>query len=378
MQNARGHSHAAILSDLWWQGVRAVDGGAAVTAALVDAQLPQPDQIIAIGKAASPMATAALAHFGDAIATLVITKYGHSDDLAKHVRLIEAAHPVPDGNALIAGRALHDTVAGLGRNAHLLMLVSGGASALAEVPEDGLTLADLQAENREMLAQGLDIHAMNARRKTLSRIKGGRLFEAFAGARVTSLAISDVEGDALDVIGSGIGNPPLGRGFEVTRRIVASNAIARRACVAAAREHGLIVQCNEENLYHDVTAVAEQIVDRVRNGDDGLYVFGGEPTVQLPPDPGLGGRNQALALLLAREMAGQPGLTALVAGTDGTDGPTDAAGGLVDGATWGDGGAEALRRADSHRFLKARKALFITGPTGTNVMDLVLVLKDQA
>jgi hydroxypyruvate reductase len=110
----------------------------------------------------------------------------------------------------------------------------------------------------------------------------------------------------------------------------------------------------------------------------GALILGGEPTVILPENPGRGGRNQALALALSREIAGLPGLAVVVGGTDGSDGPTDAAGGIVDGATWGPGAEDALARADSGTFLETRGALLVTGPTGTNVMDLLVAVKDPA
>jgi hydroxypyruvate reductase len=176
------------------------------------------------------------------------------------------------------------------------------------------------------------------------------------------------------VIGSGIGAAPATRGFAYEGRIVASNAIARAAAAAEARRLGLTVLSSEETLYCDVAEAAGRIAGAL-DGTPGLRIWGGEPVTVLPPDPGRGGRNQALALSVAKRIAGRGGLSVLVAGTDGSDGPTNAAGGLVDGATWGPGGAEALIAADSGTYLDARGALFVTGPTGTNVMDLALALQ---
>jgi hydroxypyruvate reductase len=259
---------------------------------------------------------------------------------------------------------------------HLMMLVSGGASALAELPEPGHSLHSLQAENRQMLAKGLDIHAMNAHRKTMSQIKGGKLLAEFQGALVTTLAISDVEGDSLSVIGSGIGDAAEDARFSFDPHIVATNRIARGACAQSAEtEFGLKVQVNDETLYDDIHALAPMIFDRLQRGPSGLYIWGGEPTVVLPPDPGQGGRNQALALLLSSELAGRYDIDILVAGTDGTDGPTNAAGGFADGQVWTDMAKPYLRAADSGRYLETREALFSSGPTGTNVMDLVIALK---
>ncbi|PSL19808.1 DUF4147 domain-containing protein [Shimia abyssi] len=366
---------AELLTEIWNAGVDAVRGDIAVTTALEEQNTARPDQILAVGKAAAAMAKAARAHFGNDIPALVVTKYDHADGLDDGVKIIEAAHPVPDENSLRGGRALVDVVATMPANSHLLMLVSGGASALAECPVGDMSLAELQAENTRLLSQGLDIHAMNKRRKEISAVKGGGLLSRFQGAHVTTLAISDVEGDALGVIGSGIGDAAPDASFTFDPHIVASNAIARSACATKARELGLDVIANEETLYDDVVALTPRIGQELRDSPKGLRIYGGEPTVILPANPGEGGRNQALALALAQEITDQDTLTVLVAGTDGTDGPTKAAGGLVDGSTWQDEAKTFLTDANSGVFLRRRTALFTSGPTGTNVMDLALALK---
>ena len=225
-----------ILKAVWWAGVRAVRGYEAVSAALDTDFGLAPDRIVAVGKAAASMAKAATDRFGADVPCLVITKYGHSEgaELPATAEVMESSHPVPDAACLSAGARLLEVVSGMAADSHLLLLVSGGASSLVEVLEDGLTLGDLAAVNAGLLADGLDIHAMNARRKTLSRIKGGKLLQAFPGARVTVFAISDVEGDDIGVIGSGIGAAPDAPGFAYSGRIVASNAIARAAAAAEA------------------------------------------------------------------------------------------------------------------------------------------------
>ncbi|WP_300062063.1 DUF4147 domain-containing protein [uncultured Roseobacter sp.] len=367
--------HTADLEELFWAGVNAVRGDNAVRAALAARVCRQPDQIIAVGKAASAMARAAHEAFPGA-PVLIVTKYRHTEGAPAGAEVRQAAHPVLDENSLAAGARLLDVVSGMNPDSHLLILVSGGASALAEAPVDGLDLAGLTARAQEMLASGADIHAMNAARTAVSRVKGGKLLGQFKGASVTTLAISDVEGDSLAVIGSGIGDAPERRDFAFDARIVASNAIARTAVAEAARRTGLPVATNDETLYDDIMALAPRIGAALRAAQPGVHIFGGEPTVVLPPNPGRGGRNQALALMLAREIQGQNGLRLLVAGTDGTDGPTDAAGAVVDGSTWDDTAQDALARADAGRWLDAHGALLKTGPTGTNVMDLVIGLRD--
>ncbi|MEL6889003.1 MAG: DUF4147 domain-containing protein [Pseudomonadota bacterium] len=359
------------LLTLWRAGVDAVRGDLAVAGTLTNAPIAAPNCIIAVGKAAVAMARPACENWPDCPA-LIVTKYGHTDSAPPRARVIEAAHPVPDAASLAAGAAMRDAVLSLGPDAHLLMLVSGGASALCEVLPDGMTLDTLQAQTQARLASGATIAELNAHRRSLSLIKGGKLLASFPGARVTTLALSDVEGDALDVIGSGIGVAPPDARFEFNARIVASNAIARNAVRAAST---VPVIANDETLYDDVMAVAPRIAQALRDGLPGLYIHGGEPVVQLPKNPGRGGRNMALGLALAREIAGTPGLQILVAGTDGTDGPTDAAGALIDGSTWDDTGADALARADAYPWLASRGALVKTGPTGTNVMDLLIAHK---
>ena len=354
---------------IWHAGVAAVDGYAATARALGG---PHPDQIIAVGKAASSMARAALDHFGP-LPCLVVTKDGHGADVPDGVTLIEAAHPVPDARSLQAGRALRKQVADMAPGSRLLLLVSGGASSLAEDLVDGATLESLEALNQRLLAEGLDIGAMNAQRRTISRIKGGGLLSGFRGASVRTLAISDVPRDEIAVIGSGIGAAPDHHAFDYQCTIVASNQIARQAAEAEAQ--GTLA--NEEILYDDVRRLASSIGQMLRDMPTGTLILGGEPTIILPANPGQGGRNQALALELAREIAGVDGLTVVVGGTDGTDGPTQAAGGIVDGSTWADGGQAALDAADSGSFLARRDALLITGPTGTNVMDVLVAVKAE-
>lgn len=355
------------LLDLWQAGVAAVRGGPAVRAALPDLAAP-PTRIIAVGKAACHMARPAMEAFSG-VPTLIVTKHGHGTDLPGPATLIESGHPIPDAASLRAGSALVQAVADCAPGDHLLLLVSGGASALAERLPEGMTLDDWRAETERLIASGADIHAINTRRREISGIKGGKLLDHFTGACVTTLAISDVEGDAIGVIGSGIGAAPVRHDFEFDAHIVASNAIAR---AAVERKADAPVIRNKECLYGNVQTLAPKLAHCIRNGPQGIHILGGEPTVQLPPHPGRGGRNQALALLLAREIAGRHDLQILVAGTDGTDGPTPDAGGIVDGTTWDDSAADALVRADAGSFLADRDALVTTGPTGTNVMDLMV------
>ena len=336
------------LVKLWDAAIAAVAGRQAVKNALASDPEFKPDLIIAVGKAAAGMCLGARDLLPDCEA-LVVTKYDHADDeltALSRLTLIESAHPLPDQNSLNAGQLLLDRVAEMSPQSRLLMLVSGGASALAEALPAPLTLADLQAMTDEMISGGKTIGEINARRKQASLIKAGKLIGSFPGSEIRVYAISDVEGDNIDTIGSGIGDCHL--------------------------------KLDEETLYDDLFILAEKISQTLARAEPGIYIWGGEPTVMLPSNPGQGGRNQSLALALAEGIAGRKDISILVAGTDGTDGPTHAAGGLVDGDSWGDAAAarDALRRADAGPYLAQRHSLFVTGPTNTNVMDLVIALID--
>ena len=367
-----------ILLDLFNAGIEAVSGQGSVQRALRELPDFRPDRIIAIGKAAGTMVKGAQLVYGINTPTLLATKYQHCDSelaLNPMVEVIESGHPVPDENSLRAGKKILDCVESMRREHSLLLLVSGGASAIAEKLQPGMSLDDWQAMNEEMLAAGLNIEQINQRRKQVSQIKDGRLLSHFHGQQVVVCAISDVQGDQLSTIGSGIG--------EVSRcpvphrvLLVASNQVARDAVADLAHANDLQVRLNEENLYDDVFVLAGKIGQQLLRAEPGLYIWGGEPTIVLPDNPGEGGRNQALALALALEIKDCTDIQLLVAGTDGTDGPTDAAGGIVDGSTIDDpiAAQDALLRADAGTYLDQAGARLVTGPTGTNVMDLVIAL----
>jgi hydroxypyruvate reductase len=364
---------------IWNAAVTAVSGYQAVANALSVDDDFHPDLVLAVGKAAAGMCLGALDYLPPCDA-LVVTKYEHADAaiLARdRVKVIESAHPIPDQKSLEAGQALLERMRSMPADSRVLMLVSGGASALAESLPEGMSLADLQAITDQMIAGGKTIGQINARRKQTSLIKDGKLVEAFSGTEIRVYAISDVEGDGIETIGSGLGD--CHRATTVaSSRIIASNQIARAQAEQKAVELGLTVHLNEESLYGDVFELAPLIGRQLQGAEPGVYIWGGEPTVMLPDNPGRGGRNQSLALALAESIAGQENISLLVAGTDGTDGPTTAAGGLVDGETWIDPDAArlALQNADAGSYLEQHENLFVTGPTNTNVMDLIIAIVD--
>ena len=367
------------LQAIWQAAVQSVSGEQAVSNAIDADQTFNPDQIIAVGKAAVGMCRGALTRFSGCQA-LVITKYGHADEDIlgrENVQLIESAHPIPDQQSLEAGNAMLECVAKLSADSQLLLLVSGGASALAESLPDTLTLADLQAITDEMISGGNTIGEINKTRKEMSQLKDGKLLAAFRGSEVRVYAISDVEGDGIATIGSGIGD--CHRATAAARStIIASNQIARSNAERTAHSLGYQVKYNQEDLYDDVFNLAARIGSQLSSAESGIYIWGGEPTVKLPQDPGCGGRNQALALSVSEHLLNKKNISLLVAGTDGSDGPTSAAGGLVDCTTFqhSEAARAAIKAADSGTYLEKHNSLFVTGPTNTNVMDLAIAIVD--
>jgi glycerate 2-kinase len=401
-----------LLASLFDQALEAVRGRPAVRRALEAWEIDAPVTLIAVGKAAQSMTEGAGDILGERIrGGLVISKPGHLiPETLKRFGLegLVAGHPIPTRGSLEAGRRLEEVLAAEGEET-LLFLISGGASSLVEAPACGLGIAELARLNEWLLASGLAINALNTVRKSVSRIKGGGLLTGLAGRRLRVLAISDVPGDDPGIIGSGllVPEPDLAsrlttlelpdwlqdwterglveragipeRGPEI--ELVATLGMAKNAVADAATALGLQVHRHEEFLDGDAADRGRALARRLIEGPAGLHVWGGETTVRLPENPGRGGRNQHLALAAAAELAGRDDCFLLSGGTDGTDGPTDDAGGLVDGGTLmraaldGYDADAALAAADAGSLLAASGDLIHTGPTGTNVMDLMLGLK---
>jgi glycerate 2-kinase len=376
-----------VLLDLFDAALRAVDGAGCVARRL---QLPHqvPVSLIAVGKAASAMALGAHSVLGDLIRqVLLITKQGHGDPglaLLPDLRLIESAHPVPDERSLAAGAELERHLAQLPAAMYPVFLVSGGSSSLVEALRPGHCLEELRALNERGLAAGWDIAHLNAERAVLSRLKGGGVTSLLHGRHAHALFISDVPGDDPAVIGSGLLGRTPGHEDRVTRVVVASVADAVRAATTAARAHGLELEARDDRFEGCATDVAARFLECLRDTSADGLVWGGESTVMLPRAPGRGGRNQHLALAAARALrAGEP-VSLLAAGTDGTDGPTEDAGAIVDAGTVeraelaGVDVEKAFAACDSGTALEAAGDLLHTGPTGTNVGDLLIGLKPSA
>ena len=344
--------------------------------------------VFAIGKAASAMARGAHSALGEAIGeALIITKDGHAEpglECIRCVQVIESAHPVPDERSLAAGAELERRLARLAPGVYPVFLVSGGASSLIESLRTDATLGDLRALNERGLAAGWDIVRLNAERARLSRLKRGGVARLLAGRPAHALFISDVPDDDTGVIGSGLLGADASHEDRILRIVVANIAVTMDAVCRHAAGFGLELEPRQQRFAGDAAEVARDFLAALRaTSADGL-VWGGESTVQLPSVHGRGGRNTHLALVAAHLLRADEPLTILAAGTDGTDGPTEDAGAIVDAGTIGRAeiaGCDverALREFDSGLALEAAEDLVHTGPTGTNVGDILIGLKRRA
>jgi len=443
-------SHAD-LKELFAAALGAVDPAAAVkrnlalsgrvlTVAGRSYHLKSFDRVLVVGagKATARMAVAAEAVLGNLITDgLIIVKYGHTAPL-RFLRQIEAGHPVPDLAGVEATREIADLLRNAGHRTLVLCLLSGGGSALLVAPVDGLSLAAKQRTTQLLLTSGAAIDELNAVRKHLSAVKGGRLAQIASPATVVALIISDVLQDRLDVIASGPTAPDnstfaeavavldkyglrqqmprealvylergaAGREKETAKEqdpcfattysaVVAGLDQAIDAAGAKARSMGMDVELVTRTLHGEAREAARTLARRaiharsILSADSRCCLLSGGETTVTVRGTGRGGRNQELALAFALEIAGEKGITLLSAGTDGTDGPTDAAGAIVDGETvrrateQGLFPGDFLADNDSHSFFQRFDALagahahFKTGPTGTNVMDMQIIIVER-
>ena len=388
--------------------------------------------LIGFGKAASPMSKAVADSLPDRLSRgIIITKYGHAlaSNRRDRIAVFEAGHPLPDANGVQATQEVVRLLGQADPKTLIVCLISGGGSALLVSPLRGITLAAKQAVTDLLLKAGGNIYELNALRKHLSAVKGGRLAQIASPAPLVSLILSDVIGDRLDVIASGptapdpstyreamevidkyglaASIPPsvgaiIAQGAKglipetpkegnqvfrnVTNIIIGSNALAVGAAQRAAENLGYEAEVISTTLSGEAAVVARDLAGRaleVRRvlspGRKVCLLAGGETTVTVNGG-GQGGRNTELALAFALEIKDLQGITLLSAGTDGTDGPTDAAGARADGQTvaralgLGLDPHNYLADHDSYTFFKKLDDLVITGPTGTNVMDIQLIL----
>lgn len=377
-----------ILLDVFDVALRAVDGRASVERFLRDIQLPAPIEVFAVGKAASSMARGAQVALGSAIERmLIITKDGHTDptlEMAPGVTQLQSSHPVPDLRSFSNGAELEERVKNLREGVFPLFLISGGSSSLVEALRDGVSLGEVQALNEQGLASGCDIAMLNIERARLSRIKGGGIARLLRDRRALALFISDVPGDDPDVIGSGLLGHDAGIADGIDRHVVATVEMAVSAAAEGARSHGLVLEALSPRFDGDVGAVCAELLARLRASTCDGIVWGGESTVTLPKHHGRGGRNAHLALSFARQLRANEPWMLLAAGTDGTDGPTSDAGAIVDAGSIerasiaGCDVERAWREFDAGTALEAAGDLVHTGPTGTNVGDILIAIKQTA
>lgn len=386
--------------------------------------------VVGAGKAGAPMSQAVEEALGDRIATgLVVTKTDHSAP-TRHIEMVEAGHPIPNQAGVEAGKRILEMAEEATADDLVIALLSGGGSALLEAPAGDLTLDDFQGLTNALLACGATINEINCLRKHCSALKGGQLARAVAPATLVTLVLSDVVGSPLDVIASGPTVPDTSTWQEawaivekydlaeklpprVVKRlraglagavadtpkpgdpvfasahtlVVADNRMAAEAACARAQALGfspLLLTTYLEGDAEEVAKVAVALAREVQAtgrpvAAPACLVLGGETTVTLSKDHGRGGRNQQLALAAALRIQGMHGVTIVSLATDGTDGPTDSAGALADGETVARGAAlgldaaSHLRRHDAYPYLRAVNDLLVTGPTQTNVNDLIFV-----
>ncbi|MDG1352557.1 MAG: glycerate kinase [Sulfitobacter sp.] len=409
----------AFLTKLFEAAVIAADAKAALAPHL-PARPKGRTVVVGAGKGAAQLAAAFEELWAAPLEGVVVTRYGYACP-TQHIRVMEAAHPVPDAAGLAATAALFDAVSGLGPDDLVVALICGGGSALLPCPPEGLMLADEQALNEVLLASGAPIGVMNAIRKHASGIKGGRLAAAAHPARVVSLIVSDVPGDNPAQVASGPTVPDsvtledaqamiAARGLELPAQVmarlqpaplpddpvfdgnevhvIASARLSLEAAARVAEAAGVpavilsdAIEGEAEVIGQMHAAIAHEVVAQGRPFKAPVVILsGGETTVTLRHKDGRGGRNTAFLLGFAQAIDGIAGITALAADTDGVDGSEDNAGAFADGGTAaqmrvaGVDPADAQRRNDAWGAFDAAGTIFRPGPTGTNVNDFRAIL----
>ena len=399
------------IKEIFLAGVDRVLGYNAVIKYLEGNPISGNLNLVSIGKAGSSMALAALDHPDVKINSgLVITKRDHLEEGLKkysNVKCLESDHPTPSLTSLECGNELINFINSKTEKDEFLFLISGGGSSLVELMVDGFGLDELMILTEALLSRGYNINDINAIRKHFSQIKGGKLASFIKNRKTTVLAISDVPFDDPKIIASGplsyddlkinldsyeddivdklksvkpISCPDANKFSNIDTHVIAKLDDAKLACKVHGKKLNYDTYLHENFIEGDVNDLADYFSEFLDNCEKGLHIWGGESSVQLPENPGRGGRNQQLALLMADKIKNKD-IIFLSAGTDGTDGPTNDAGGLVDGNTISIGTSNNLdyktyvKNADSGNYLEKSDSLVTTGPTGTNVMDLILAIK---
>jgi hydroxypyruvate reductase len=421
-----------LLVEIYRAAIAAVAPGPALIRALQNDRADGRVWLVALGKAAAPMAEAAVALLtggrlqafpGRTLAGGLIVSPDETPAPHPSLLAVVGDHPEPGAGSIAAAAALDGLVKEIQPGDTVWVLLSGGTTSLIGAPQPGIAAQELKALYGQLLRSGLDIKEMNRVRKRFTRWSGGRLARSLAHARVRCYIVSDVIGDDLAAIGSGpcvpdpstarevrdalvraglwdgLG-PSLRRHLEadvpetpkpgdpvfaqVESILIATNRLALEAAGRRASEAGLVAEIDDSPFAGEAAIAGARIAERLLAGDTKprCLILGGETTVTIGDrGAGLGGRSQELALSAARVLRRMPAVTILSAGTDGRDGPTDAAGAVVDGTTWeaiaaaGRDPASALQHHDSYAALASVDALIKTGPTGTNVMDIVIAVR---
>ena len=391
--------------------IEAVLPDVAVERALSRHEIARPVTLVSLGKAGWRMADAAYRVLGaDKVKQgIVVTKYDHCEGPIGCLELYESGHPVPDENGVKATARVLEMVRSLTAEDEVILLISGGGSALFEYPTEGVTLEDIADATRQLLACGADITEINCIRKRLSGVKGGKLALEIAPAKTFSIILSDVLGDPLDAIASGPAYPDqttcedakaiiekyqlrfsdkmlaameieTPKALPGVETFVAGNV--QELCAAAAREAeklGYAAKVMDEGLCCEARKAGAMMAQYARETQGPCALIWGGETVVYLKGKGKGGRNQEAALSAAEGIAGMQDVCVFALGSDGTDGPTDAAGGMVTGEFFAKAAAERVQahldNNDAYPLLKEMGALIMTGPTGTNVNDLYMLLK---
>lgn len=364
--------------------------------------------VIGFGKASSAMATGVENVLKDRIDSgVVITKYGHKTT-CHQVKILEAGHPLPDNNGRMATEKLLEVVKDLSEKDLVICLVSGGGSSLlVDIPQE-MSINDYNFLVKELLGKEIDIREINLIRKHLGYLKGGKMLSFLAPAKVLCLVISDIVGDPIEDIASGPTVPqkvnyqkaenlleslsfPLSslnhtvstKEVDVTNLVIGNNRKFLLAASESAQNFGyetnIVTSSFDGSIDEWLKLITDEITKSELQKNKICLLFGGEPLVNVN-GKGMGGRNQHLALMLAIKLEGHKNIAILCVGTDGTDGPTEAAGAWIDGNTYsniyqkGRKGEDYLKDFDSYNYFKGTENHLITGPTDTNVMDVVIVL----
>jgi len=423
---AQETAHHSLLREMFDVAIRAVSAELVLPGRLPDA-VPGKTLVLGVGKAGAEMARVAGHHMTGRIEGIVLTRYGHGrppEEMPPGFTLLEAGHPLPDARGLEATCLIVEAVRALGEDDQLLMLVSGGTSALLTMPAPSISLADKQEITSALLRCGASISELNCVRTHLSAIKGGRLALAAAPARVVTLAFSDIPGDDPALVGSG---PTVADrtkladarrilelyGISVPEHVAAAlrdpanetpfasaDALARSVTRVVARSRNALEAAGElarsagyqpvylgDDLQADAgdlgTIHAALALHHAGKGGRFALLSGGETTVVVRNREGRGGRNGEYLLSLACGLDGARGIYALAADTDGIDGTEDNAGAIITPSTLtragriGVSAGQAIRNNQSYEFFRALDDLIITGPTRTNVNDIRIVLIDR-